>query len=67
LVLLAATLVRGGTELLLVADHQQLIPLRPLLHVSWLYPWLLLAGTISLIAVPVAVLWATAPHLLQFG
>jgi hypothetical protein len=29
--------------------------------------WLLLAGTICLIAVPVAVLWATAPHLLQFG
>ena len=29
--------------------------------------WLLLAGTISLIAVPVAALWATAPHLLRFG
>lgn len=29
--------------------------------------WLLLAGTICLIAVPFAVVWATAPNLLQFG
>ena len=29
--------------------------------------WLLLAGTICLIAVPIAVLWAMAPNLLRFG
>lgn len=36
-------------------------------HLQAIGLWLLLAGTICLIAVPFAVLWATAPELLRFG